>query len=54
MTVEELIKKLKDMPANAVVLREFDEYRDGTTKVRSVSHQEKSTFGREGNTVLIK
>lgn len=54
MTVSELIKKLEKLPKDAEVLREFDEYRNGTTKVRSVSYQENSIFGRQGNTVLIQ
>lgn len=53
MTVKELIEKLKDLPENAKVLYLDGEYKDSTSEVKVLNYTDKSSFGREGNTVIL-
>lgn len=54
MTVAELIKKLEQLPQDAVIYRDDNEYQGSMSAVRKVDFQYSATFGRPGNTVVLK
>lgn len=54
MTVKELIATLSRLPQNAQVLREDGDYKDSTSNLREIDYQEKATWGRSANTVVLR